>query len=48
MFKTLSNHNDSMTEEKKKVNYIPMDLFLKMLEENLKEDKELLKKLNYL
>jgi hypothetical protein len=37
-----------MTEEKKEVKYIPMDLFLKLLEKNLKEDKELLTKLHYL
>ena len=37
-----------MTEEKKEVNYIPMDLFLKLLEKNLKEDKDLISRLHYL
>jgi len=35
-----------MANEEKK--YIPMALFLKLLERNLKEDKELLARLQYL
>ncbi len=35
-------------DEKKKVEYIPMALLLKLLDKNLKEDKELLAKLQYL
>lgn len=37
-----------MAEGKKKENYIPTSLLLKLLEKNLKEDKNLLARLHYL